>query len=91
MIKEIDAEQNVVEYSYDDNNNLIEMRETDVSQVPGVAAEVLVTTFFYDSLNRLQQRTDNLGHTSYYRYDSRDRTSRCEPSGGQPGATHRRP
>ncbi len=72
VIETIDPEGNTVESAYDGNSNVIETRQTDVSQVPGVANEVFLTTNFYDSLNRVQQTTDNLGQTIYYRYDSRD-------------------
>jgi len=72
VIKSVDPEGNTVETAYDDNNNVIETRETDVSQVPGVPDEVFLTTQFYDSLDRLQLRVDNLGETLDYRYDSRD-------------------
>ena len=72
VIRTVDPESNAVETSHDDNHNAIEVRETDVSQVPGVADEVLLTTYFYDSLNRLQKEVDNLGQTREYRYDSRN-------------------
>ena len=72
LIKTTDPENNTVEYAYDDNDNLIETKETDVAQIAGVADEVFLTTYFYDSLNRLQQTTDNIGQTMFYRYDSRD-------------------
>ena len=72
VIKSIDPEGNTVEQAYDDNNNVIETRETDVSQVFGVADEVFLTTNFYDSLSRIQSNVDNLGQTFDYRYDSRD-------------------
>ena len=72
VIKTLDPEGNTVETAYDDNDNLIEVRETDVSQVTGVPDEVFLTTNFYDSLNRLQRSVDNLGQTFDYRYDSRD-------------------
>ena len=71
-IKTVGPEGNAVETAYDDNSNVIETRETDVSQVLGVADEVFVTTHFYDSLNRLQLSVDNIGQTTDYRYDSRD-------------------
>lgn len=71
-IETIDPAGNRVETVYDDNHNVIETRETDVAQVPGVADEVFLTTYFYDSLDRLQQTTDNIGQTMFYRYDSRD-------------------
>jgi RHS repeat-associated protein len=38
---------------------------------PGIA-EVFLTTFSYDSLNRRERQTDNLGQTLHYRYDSRN-------------------
>jgi RHS repeat-associated protein len=71
-IETLDPEGNVVEYAYDRNSNLIETRRTDVAQVAGVPDEVFLTTFFYDSLDRLQRKVDNLGGTFEYRYDSRN-------------------
>jgi RHS repeat-associated protein len=38
----------------------------------GIAYEIFLTTYFYDSLNRLQETVDNLGQRMVYRYDSRD-------------------
>ncbi len=67
-----DPEGNTVEYAYDDNNNLIETKETDVSQIGGIEDQVFLTTYFYDSLNRLQRSVDNIGQAMFYRYDSRD-------------------
>ncbi|MEA5536936.1 RHS repeat-associated core domain-containing protein [Crocosphaera sp. XPORK-15E] len=67
----LDPEGNTVEFAYDDNNNLIETKETDVSQIAGIDDEVFLTTYFYDSLNRLQQSVDNIGQAMFYRYDSR--------------------
>lgn len=72
VIRTIDPEGNAVETAYDDNNNAIETRETDVAQVTGVPSEIFLTTFFYDSLNRLQRRVDNIGQSFDYRYDSRN-------------------
>ena len=72
VIETVDPEGNTVETAYDADSNVIETRETDVLQVPGVANEVFLTTNFYDSLNRLQETVDNLGETTYYRYDSRN-------------------
>jgi len=71
-IEAIDPAGNRVETAYDDNHNVIETRETDVAQVPGVADEAFLTTYFYDSLDRVQRKTDNIGQTMFYRYDSRD-------------------
>jgi RHS repeat-associated protein len=72
VIETVDAAGNTVEAAYDGNSNVIETRRTDVSQVPGVANEVFLTTNFYDSLDRLQQTVDNLGESASYRYDSRN-------------------
>jgi RHS repeat-associated protein len=71
-IKTVDPGGNTVETAYDQENNIIETRETDAPQLSGVASEVFLTTYFYDSLGRTQQTVDNLGQTTYYRYDSRD-------------------
>jgi RHS repeat-associated protein len=71
VIQTLDPEGNSVEMAYDDNGNVIEIRETDVSQVPGVAYEVFLTTDYYDSLGRVRRTVDNLGGTFRYRYDSR--------------------
>ena len=72
VIGRTDPEGNTVDFAYDGEDNVIETRETDVSQVGGVADEIFLTTMFYDSLSRLQQRVDNLGQSSERRYDSRD-------------------
>ena len=72
IAKAVDPEDNTVEFAYDHDSNLIETRRTDVAQVPGVPDEVFLTTYFYDSLNRLQRKVDNLGGAFEYRYDSRD-------------------
>lgn len=71
-IMKTDPERNTVEYAYDGNHNLIEMREIDVSQITGISDETFLTTYFYDSLDRLQSRVNNLGQTWHMRYDSRD-------------------
>lgn len=62
---------NTGETAYDDNNNPIERKETDVTTVAGVAPEEFRTTWFYDSLNRLEIVMDSRGHADDYRYDSR--------------------
>ncbi len=72
MVTRIDAEANRLALAYDDNHNVIEVQETDVAQLPGIPDEVLLTTYFYDALDRLQQRVDNVGQSTSYRYDSRN-------------------
>jgi YD repeat-containing protein len=82
----LDPEGNRIERAYDDRNNLIETRETDVSQAPGIADEEFLTTYFYDSLNRLERRVDNVGQATDFRYDSRDNlTAVADAQGPVPG------
>ncbi len=89
VVKTIDPEGNIVEFAYDDNNNLIKRRETDVSQVEGVPDEVFVTAYFYDSLNRLERTVDNIGQTTYSRYDSRDNlVAMADAQGPETGTTN---
>ncbi len=90
VIKETDPEGNMKEYAYDDNDNIIESRETDVAQIAGIAEEFL-TSYFYDSLNRLQRQVDNIGQTHYFRYDSRDnQVAMADAEGPLNGAITRR-
>lgn len=65
-------EGNTVQFAYDDNSNVVEKLETDVTDVLGVEDEEFRTTYFHDSLNRLQTTVDNIGQTTDYRYDSRN-------------------
>jgi len=62
---------NTVERAYDDQDNLIEQLETDVTAVANVADETFRTTHIYDSLDRLELTADNLGQATDRRYDSR--------------------
>src|SRR5262249_18296032 len=62
---------NRVETAYDDNNNPIERKETDVTLVPRVVDEVFRETMLYDALDGLQIAVDNRGQTVDNRYDSR--------------------
>ncbi len=83
----IDPSMNTVMTAYDADSNVIETRETDVSQIAGVPNEFFLTTNFYDSLNRLQETVDNLGETTYYRYDSRDNLVATADADGPAGPT----
>jgi RHS repeat-associated protein len=88
VIETLDPQGNTVETAYDANSNVIETRQTDVAQVSGVANEIFLTTSFYDSLNRLQQQTENLGQTMYDRYDSRgNRVAMADAQGPLNGHT----
>lgn len=72
VLKTVDPERNTVELAYDDNGNLIEMRETEVPQGRSFAPDVFITTHWYDSLNRVERTVDNAGQSVELRYDSRD-------------------
>jgi RHS repeat-associated protein len=68
-----DPAGNIREFAFDDVNNVIEIRETDVaSNIGGVPSEVFLTTNFFDALNRLTKTVDNIGQTGRMGYDSRD-------------------
>ena len=86
-IETIDPAQNTVQTAYDSDGNVIETRETDVSQIVGVPNEFYLTTNYYDSLNRLQETVDNLGETTYYRYDSRNNLVAMADADGPAGPT----
>ena len=86
-IETIDSAMNTVITAYDADNNVIETRETDVSQILGVPNEIFLTTNYYDSLNRLQETVDNLGETTYYRYDSRNNLVATADADGPAGPT----
>ena len=87
VIETIDPAGNTMQTAYDADNNVIETRETDVSQITGVPNEVFLTTNYYDSLNRLQETVDNLGETTYYRYDSRGNLVATADADGPAGPT----
>ena len=91
LVKTLDPEGNTVENAYGDNDNLIETREVDASQIPGVAEEVFLTTFFYDSLDRLRRSVDNIGQATDYSYDSRNNlVAMADALGPEGPATARR-
>lgn len=88
VIRKLDPQGNTIRYAYDDNGNLIETQETDVSQVAGIPNQIFLTTSFYDSLNRLQRQVDNIGRAVEYRYDSRGNlVAKSDATGPSSGAT----
>jgi YD repeat-containing protein len=84
VIRSVDPENNEKEFAYDDNSNLIEIRELDVAQllVPPTPDEVLLTTYEYDSMNRLTRVVDNIGRSGTYAYDSRDNVTQTADAEG---------
>jgi RHS repeat-associated protein len=87
LIKTLDAENNSTESAYDANGNTIEIRSTDVCQEAGITNEIFLTTFFYDSLNRLLRSVDNIGQTVEYRYDSRNNVVAASDASGPPSGS----
>jgi RHS repeat-associated protein len=83
----LDPAGNTTQTAYDADSNVIETRQTDVSQVPGVPNEIFLTTNFYDALNRDQETVDNLGETTSYRYDSRNNLVATADADGPAGPT----
>ena len=67
----IDAKDNVTEYQYDLNSNVVTAIETDKSDT-GAPDQFFTNSVTYDGLDRATSTTDNTGNTMTYRYDSRD-------------------
>ncbi|MEQ8822686.1 MAG: hypothetical protein RLY93_20810, partial [Sumerlaeia bacterium] len=58
-------------FAYDDNGNLIEEKNIEVSTVPELASQTFRQTHYYDALNRPIIDIDSIGRAIYTRYDSR--------------------
>lgn len=69
-LTETDPRGNTRTHAYDANSNAIASTEVDLSDL-GNPPETFVTTYTYDSLDRLEASTDNIGNTMMYVYDSR--------------------
>ena len=72
VVRSVDPEGNERHLGYDDNSNVVEVRDVDRSPEQRVAPEVFVRRSRYDALDRRVRVTDNLGHTDRFTYDSRD-------------------
>jgi RHS repeat-associated protein len=82
---------NLVEWTYDGDQNVIEIAETEVSSSPGPPPEAFLTTYFYDAASRLTTLVDSVGQTSRYLYDSLDAvTTATDPRGPVSGSIARR-
>lgn len=66
-----DAAGNTITLSYDRNNNIATVTETEKSDLGG-PDEVFTTHFLYDNLKRLTATTDNVGTSNLFAYDSRN-------------------
>ena len=67
-----DPKTNTITYAYDANSNVIQVKEDDKSDLVGGTTESFTTTYDYDNLDRLIQKTDNIGNAITYGYDSRN-------------------
>ncbi|MCB9154976.1 MAG: DUF11 domain-containing protein [Caldilineae bacterium] len=91
VVREVDPVGNRARTAYDDNNNVLEIEDTQVATLSGVGAEIFLTTVFYDSLDRADRVVDNLGQTMDVRYDSRDNPAAvADAEGPVTGATIQR-
>ncbi len=69
-IKETDPVENIVEFGYDDNDNLVKTVEKDI--YPNASYRQFEYFNVVDALNRIKSTTDNIGRTDRFGYDSRD-------------------
>ena len=74
VIARIDPEGNRADYTYDENNNMTKVKETEVTQEGNSPSltEKFTTINEYDALDRLVRVTDNIGQTARFTYDSRN-------------------
>ncbi len=74
LIARIDPEGNRADYTYDENNNMTMVKETEVTQEGNSPSltEKFTTINEYDALDRLVRVTDNIGQTARFTYDSRN-------------------
>lgn len=72
VVRTVDQLDNELRYRYDDNHNRTETTEVERSPEGLVPDETFVTTYEYDSIDRLTAEIDNLGNRMQYIYDSRD-------------------
>ncbi len=88
VVETIDPAGNTMQTAYDADSNVIETRETDVSQISGVPNESSSTNGYATALDRLRDDgVDNLGETTYYRYDSRNNLVATADADGPAGPT----
>jgi YD repeat-containing protein len=75
-----DPKTNVVSYTYDECDNVLNVVQTDRSDLGGGQQFFVVSG--YDRLHRLTRSVDNVGNTNLYAYDSRGYLTRhTDPKG----------
>ena len=77
---------NIRIYAYDPNSNLTSVTRNDVSTDLLSPPDVFVTTYAYDSIDRLTQTVDPVGSVTEHAYDSKDMLVRS--SDGVRGTGH---
>ncbi|NKB23504.1 MAG: hypothetical protein GKR87_03810 [Kiritimatiellae bacterium] len=70
-----DAKSNTVTYTYDVNNNMVQIDEVEKSDL-GNPDQLFTTTYDYDHLDRRIKSIDNVTNTIEYAYDSRNNGTR---------------
>jgi RHS repeat-associated protein len=70
LAKTLDPMSNAVDNSFDDNGDLVKVKQTD--QYPGGTTRSFETFNIYDALGRVVSTTDNAGDTHRFTFDSRD-------------------
>lgn len=65
-----DPRGNTCDYTYDSNSNMVQIVETDKSDL-GNPDEVFTTTYVYDGLDRRVRVLDSVGNQTDHAYDSR--------------------
>lgn len=86
-IEEIDPIGNVRKNAYDGNDNRIETQVTEVSQVAGIAAEIFVSTSFYNAANLPELVVENNGQATRQRFNSRGIRVAVADAQGPPGGS----
>lgn len=79
-----DALGNRKVFTYDKNENVIQLLNHEISPDGVVPTEWIITVFAYDQLDRMVRSTDNAGRTGRFGYDSRDNFTTSSDAVGPP-------
>ncbi len=76
-----DNDGNSIQYTYDNDSNITRIDKTDASTT-GATTQNFVTTFDYDSMDRLTEQVDGVQNDTLWTYDSRSNLlSEIDPRG----------
>lgn len=92
LTQTVDAKGNSVTFAFDANDNIVTATESEIPDLGG-PAEIFVTRFEYDGLDRQTRMIDSAGNIEDSAHDSRDNQTLSvdaqRVSAGQPGNTTR--